>query len=151
MESYPPEHNTYLSALLDDVTGTEEGVRIMQEYCKIDECIRSIIPHNVNVYYTGSKAEGLDLPGSDDDFMIDINEFYDIEVSESLQDLFRSTFRNKLLIITENVPPAFAMLKCVSLQHPLLLRSAEPMNNEAYLSRDFYPECSTEIRDRKLT
>ena len=86
------------------------------------------------MYYTGSKAEGLDLPGSDDDFMIDINNRNDIEVSESIQDLVRSTHRNKLLIVTDNVPPAFAMLKCVSLQAPLLLRSAVPMNNESYLS-----------------
>ena len=77
-----------------------------------------LIPDNVNVYFTGSKAEGLDLPGSDDDYMIDINSLYDIEVSESVYDLIRSTRRNKLLIITDNVPPAFAMLKCVTLQDP---------------------------------
>ena len=124
----------YLSALLDNVTGSEEVVRIRQEVCKIDDCNLSINPVNVNVYYTGSKAEGLDLPGSDNDFMIDINDLYNIEVSESLYDLIRSTRRNKLLIITDNVPPAFAMLKCATLQHPLLLRSAVPMNNELYLS-----------------
>ena len=39
------------------------------------------------MYYTGSKAEGLDLLGSDDDFMVDINEIQEIEVSESLRDL----------------------------------------------------------------
>ena len=134
MAEWSPEHNTYLSCLLDDVTGSEESVRTMQDYCKIHDCIWSPKPDNVNVYYTGSKAEGLDLPGSDDDFMYDINEIYDIDVSESLQDLVRSTRRNKLLIITDNVPPAFAMLKCVTLQNPLLLRSAVLMNNEAYLS-----------------
>ena len=80
------------------------------------------------------RRRDLDLPGSDDDFMIDMNNTYDIEVSESVQDLVRSTRRNKLLIITDNVPPAFAMLKCVTLQHPLLLRSTVPMNNELYLS-----------------
>ena len=89
---------------------------------------------NVNIYYTGSKAEGLDLPGSDDDYMIDINNTCDIEVSESLQDLVRSTRRNKLLIITDNVPPAFAMLKCVDLQNRYLLRSTVNMNNNNYLS-----------------
>ena len=59
---------------------------------------------------------------------------YDIEVSESVQDLLRSTRRNKLLIVAYNVPPAFAMLKCVTLQHPIVLRSAVPMNNESYFS-----------------
>ena len=66
--------------------------------------------------------------------MIDINEVYDIEVSESLYNLDNSTRRNKLLIVTNNVTPAFAMLKCVSLQEQFLLRSAVPMNNELYLS-----------------
>ena len=134
MADWSPEHNTYLSALLDDVTGSEEVVRIRQDFCKIQDCIRSSIPNNVNVYYTGSKAEGLNLPGSDDDFMIDINNCYGIEVSESLQDLVRSTRKNKLLIITDNVPPAFATLKFVALQNPLLLRSAVLINNEPYLS-----------------
>ena len=87
------------------------------------------------MYYTGSKSEGLDLPGSDDDFMYDINEIFDIEVSESANDLVRSTRSDKLLIIIDNVPPAFAMLKCITLQNPLLLRSAVPMNNELYLSK----------------
>ena len=132
MADWSPEHNTYLSALLDDVTGSEESVRIRKDNCKIHDCIASM--DDINWYYTGSKAEGLDLPGSDDDFMYDLNEIYDIEVSESLQDLVQSTRRNKLLIVTDNVPPAFAMLKCVTLQDPLLLRLAVHMNNELYLS-----------------
>ena len=134
MADWSPEHNTYLSTLLDDVTGSEEAVMIRQDFCKIHDCIRSTYPNKVNVYYTGSKAEGLDLPGSDDDFMLDINEIYDIEVSESLQDLVRSTRRNRLLIITDNVPPAFAMLKCVTMHRAQLLRLAVSMNNESYLS-----------------
>ena len=134
MADWSPEHNKYLSALLDDVTGSEESVRVMQDYCKIHDCFWSINSNNVNKYYTGSRAEGLDLPGSDDDFMIDMNGFHDIEVSETLYYLERSTRRNKLLIVTDNVPPAFAMLKCVTLQDPLLLRSAVHMNDESYLS-----------------
>ena len=58
MADWSPEHNTYLSALLDDVTGTEESVQIRREHCKIYDCIESSHPGNVNVYYTGSKAEG---------------------------------------------------------------------------------------------
>ena len=126
MAEWSPEHNTYLSCLLDDVTGSEESVRTRQAFCKISDFITSINPNNVNIHYTGSRAEGLDLPGSDDDYMHDINELCDIEVSESLEYLVRSTRRNKLLIVTDNVPPAFAMLKCVTLQDPLLLRSAIP-------------------------
>ena len=136
MADWSAEHNTYLSALLDDVTGSEEGVRIRQDYCKIIDCIDSSKPDNVNVYFTGSKAEGLDLPGSDNDYMYDIKEIYDIEVSESLQDLVRSRRRNKLLIVTDNVPPAFALLKCVTMDplDPLFLRAVVTMNNASYLS-----------------
>ena len=133
MAERSPEHNTYLTALLDGVTGTEESVRIRKIYCKLWDCIKST-NENVTFYYTGSRAEGLDLPGSDDDYMFDINNLGDIEVSESLQDLVRSTRRNQLLIVTDNVPSAFAMLKCVKIQYPLLLRSAVHMNNESYLS-----------------
>ena len=149
MADWSPEHNTYLSALLDDVTGTEEVVMMRQDFCKIQDCVRSPNPDNVNVYYTGSKAEGLDLPGSDDDYMIDINEIYDIEVSESIQDLVWSSRRNKLLIITDNVPPAFAMLKCITLQNPLLLRSAVPMNNESYISSQQFMSSSPWLQSEK--
>ena len=31
-------------------------------------------------YYTGNKGEGLDLPGSDHDFMFNINNVYNIRV-----------------------------------------------------------------------
>ena len=151
MADWSPEHNTYLSALLDDVTGSEEAVMIRQDFCKINDIIRSINPYNDNVYYTGSKAEGLDLPGSDKDYMYDINNFHDIEVSESLQDLVRSTRRNKLLIITENVPPAFAMLKCVTLQNLLLLRSAVPMNSESYLSSQQFVSSPWRLSEKTYT
>ena len=103
MADWSPEHNTYLSTLLDDVTGTEEVVRIRQDFCKIHDSFLSTNPLNVNKYYTGSKAEGLDLPGSDNDYMIDMNNMYDVEVSESLHDLDRSTRRNKLLIVTDEM------------------------------------------------
>ena len=102
MESWTPEHNTYLSYLLDDVTGTEEMVKIRKDYCKIHDCIVSINPKSINVYFTGSKAEGLNLPGSDKNYMFDINNICDIALSESREDLVRSTRANKLLIVTDN-------------------------------------------------
>ena len=149
MADWSPEHNKYLSVLLDDVTGTDESVKIRQDFCKIYDCITSI--DGSNTYYTGSKAEGLDLPGSDDDFMIDVNEFWDIDVSESANDIVRSTRKNKLLIITDNVPPAFAMLKCVSLQDQFLLRSAERVNNESYLSSQQVVSSTWRLQQSKKT
>ena len=91
MADWSLEHNTYLSTLLDDVTGTEESVGIRQEYCKIYDCIASSDLYNYNQYFMDTKAEGLDLPGSDDDFMFDTNNPADIAVSESFQ--FNFTYR----------------------------------------------------------
>ena len=128
----------YLSALLDDVTGTEEIVRMKRDHCNIEDCLMSVNPKDANVYFTGSKAEGLNLKGSDNDYMLEINNMYDIEVSESSEDLVQSTRRNKLLVVTDNVRPAFAMLKCITLQIPILLLSVVNIGNAAYLSSQKY-------------
>ena len=134
MGSWTSEHNTYLSHLLDDVTGTEEMVRIRRDYCKIYDCMASIDIHNINVYFTGSKAEGLDLPGSDIDYMFDINNNFDIAVSASAEDLVHSTRANKLLIVTDNVPPGFALIKCDSIYHHVLRAAIVNIGDNAYLS-----------------
>ena len=138
MANWTQEHNICLSCLLDDVTGTEEMVKIRRDYCKIYDCMRSINTTNSNVHYTGSKSEGLDLRGSDDDFMYDINNLYDIEVSESAQKLLVSSRSNKLLIVTDNVPPAFVMLKCLTLQDPQLRRAAVNMGNDVYVGSQHF-------------
>ena len=134
METWTPEHNTYLSYLLDDVTGTEEMVKMRQDYCKIVDFIGSNNSENANKYYTGSKAEGLELPGSDEDYMMDINDVFDIEVSESTEELVQSTRANKVLIVTDNVIPAFVLLKCVGLYDQYLRHSTVDMDGNAYLS-----------------
>ena len=132
MAEWSRERNTYLSALLDGVTGAEDVVKIRHDYCKIQDYIWSI--DGKDMYYTGSRSEGLNLPGSDDDYMIDINNPFDIEVSESAHDLVQSASTNKLLIITDNVPPAFVMLKCITLQNQDLLRSTVNFGVDVYFS-----------------
>ena len=112
MERWTMENNTYLSCLLDDVSGTEEEVKIRQDFCVIHDCVRSTCL-KIRIYYTGSKAEGLALRDSDDDFMWDITDPKNIDVSESIQDLIESTRPYKFHVITDNVPPGFALLKCV--------------------------------------
>ena len=151
MEGWTPENNTYLSCLLDDVTGTEEMVKMRHDFCKIRDCIRSCNRSSTNSYYTGSKAEGLDLRGSDDDYMVDINNAYDIEVSESIEDLVRSTHANKLLIVTDNVQPAFAMLKCVSLYDQTLLRAMVNMGDSGYLSSQEFLSSQTFLKSETQT
>ena len=151
MEGWTPEHNTYLSYLLDDATGSEEMVKMRQDFCKINDCIGSINPHNVNVYYTGSKAEGLDLPGTDHDYMFDINNMYDVAVSESTEDLVQSPRTNKLLIVTDNISSAFALLKCVSLHSLLLRRAMVYMGDNAYLSSQEFLSLSNSLKSETET
>ena len=158
MGSWTPEHNTYLSCLLDDVTGTEEMVKIRNDYCKIHDCISSCNLYGTNRYYTGSKAEGLYLPGSDNDYMLDIDDLMDIAVSDSILDLFQSTRKNKFLVVTDNVPPAFCLLRCISRQRSeniikdlLLDRSIIYMDDYAYLSSHMYMTYSKQIYEKLRT
>ena len=94
-------------------------------------------------YYTGSKAEGLDLVGSDDDFMYDINATHDTEASESLKALFQSTRTHKFLMVTENVPPCFVFLKCASqMHHQHLFDSLVNLGDSMYLSSQLFVSSS---------
>ena len=142
MERWTPEQNTYLSCLLDDVTGTADMVKMRQNYCKVHDFVRSINSCNTNISLTGSKAEGLYLKDSDKDYMYDINNERDIEVSESTQDLSHSLRKNKLLIVTDNCPPAFVFLKCISLQDQQLLDSVVITGDNAYLSSQMFVSSS---------
>ena len=143
MASWTPESNRYLSCLLDDVSGTEEMVAMRKYFCKIFDCMLSCNNINDNIYFTGSKAEGLDLPSCDEDYMLDKNNVLDIEVSESRYDLMQSTRTNKLLIITDNVPPGFVMLKAYnSLQNPTLRCSLVNMGENKFLSSQVYMSVS---------
>ena len=60
------QQSSLLSLLLDEVVGTQEMINMRQDFCRLYDCIRS--NHSGNRYFTGSKAEGLDLPGSDEDY-----------------------------------------------------------------------------------
>ena len=153
MESWTLEHNTYLSCLLDDVSGTEQMVKIRQDSCMIWDCLLSNICRDkcgVRAHFTGSRAEGLDLAGSDDDFMYDINGPYDIEVSESLDDLIRSTRTHKLLVITENVPPCFVMLNCLGqIQDRHLFDSLVKSGRNIRLSSELFMSMSPLLESNK--
>ena len=136
MASWSPARSVLLSQLLEDVVGTEEMVRIRQDYCRISDCIRSTTdPYNDNVYYTGSQAEGLDLPGSDHDYMMDINNQSNLLIIQKIQDAPTATHKNVFCMKTENVPPCFAMLKSANqLQHGPLLDACQLIDNAMYLS-----------------
>ena len=74
MSRWTPEHSVLLSQILDNVTGTQDIIEVRKDYCKLLDCIDST-DFGYNEYFTGSMAEGLDLPGSDEDYMRDAYDF----------------------------------------------------------------------------
>ena len=131
MSSWSPAQSTLLSLLLDEVTGTQEQINIRQDYCRIYDCASSLrLQHKK--YFTGSKAEGLDLPGSDEDYMLDINDIYNLEVVQSFREASNQS-ANTLILCTENVRPGFALLRMPRVPSDLVYET-EKINNVNYLS-----------------
>ena len=144
MANWTPEYSAILSHLLDKVVGTTEMREIRQDYCKIFDRLKSIGMKR-KTYFTGSKSEGLYLPGSDDDFMYDVNDLYLINVLPSSNEYTGSPPRCTLIMCTENVPHGFALLQLA--QHtPLtpgsiwnvLNISSRQMYGLRYLSSDLF-------------
>ena len=142
MASWTPERSVTLSLLLDEVVGTAEMVKTRQDFIKLFDYLMSCTMTTA-IYYTGSKAEGLDLPGSDDDYMFDINDQLNIKVVQTLQNTHGSSSQNILHVCTENVPPAFATLRIDTHCHdPFLLRVSQGINGVLHLSSVlFMREC----------
>ena len=133
MSRWSPARSTLLSLLLDKVTGTQEEISIRQDFCRIHDCARSMMTRQYWKFnYTGSKAEGLDLPGSDDDYMIDINNIHNIEVIQSFREASNQS-TNTLILCTENVRPGFALLRMPRVPSNLVF-ATEKINDVHYLS-----------------
>ena len=141
MASWTPQYSTLLSQLLDIEFGTQEMIKTRQDYCKLNDCIYSTaLP--TNRYYTGSKAEGLDLPGSDDDYMYEMNSTYHIKVIQSLDENTSISPYSTFLMSTENIRLGFALLQHVppTPLHPVLSRASQDMNGSLHLSSDLYEQ-----------
>ena len=141
MASWRPNHSMILSLLLDTVVGTKEMIAIRQDYCMLSCCLRSV-HQKEKVYFTGSKSEGLDLPGSDEDYMVDMNNILRIKVSQSL-DQKDAFLYNTLFMSTENIHPGFALLDLqylhqTPLMHPFLYQITKNMYGRQYLSSDLF-------------
>ena len=133
MTSWAADRSAILSLMLDEVTGTEEMVATRHDLCRLHDCIASCI-QNTGMYYTGSKAEGLSLPGSDMDYMWDINEVYNIRVAQTHDARVASSpYTATLLLCTDN--PGFALLRWLSpIPNSLLLRASQNINGFLHLS-----------------
>ena len=144
MANWTSERSAILSLILDEVSGTEEMVKIRNDFCRIHDCMESCA-RNTGTYFTGSKAEGLDLPGSDYDYMWDINDVYNIRVAQTqdTRGVTSSPYTATLLLCTNNVQPGFALLRWLSSPSlPLLLRSTQNINEFPHLSSFlFVREC----------
>ena len=126
--------SSFLSHLLRQVIGSRDTIKARQEYCKVFDYVVSMGVGR-NIYFTGSKAEGLDLPGSDDDYMFDFNDYFGIKISQSFPLGECVGRRSVFMMITKNVRPGFTMLRSESLIHNKELAEALTIvDNKPYLS-----------------
>ena len=143
MSRWTPEQSALLSLLLDDVTGTKEVVATRQDFCQLHDCLQSNIMKRSKTYFTGSKAEGLDLPGSDNDYMFDINDIIinNIKVVQSLHESPAPSLYWVFYLCTDNTPPGFAFLRCIKPgTSPIINIAIQSVNGQLYLSSSLMAE-----------
>ena len=138
MSSWTPDRSVLLSLLMDEVTGTKGEIEIRQDYAKLHDCVGSL--PSLPSYYTGSKAEGLNLPGSDDDFMSDINYMFNIKVTQSSNNTSATSSDMMFYLHTENVLPGFALLEVPLAYHISLGSVIERINGVSYLSSNLFAQ-----------
>ena len=143
MANWTPQYSTLASLYLDKIVGTQDMIDTRQDYCKMHDLAHSIATL-IPMYYTGSKAEGLNLPGSDDDYMTDINIVYDIKVIPSLDENTRTSPYSTFLMSTENIRPGFAFLQHVPQTplDPFLNQASKYINGLRYLSSELFVQKS---------
>ena len=144
MMAWTPDQSCLLFLLLDEVVGTQEMIDTREDYCRLKDCITSD-HHFGNVYFTGSKAEGLDLPESDLDYMFDKNNHFQIKVVHTLQEIDETSPYENLLLCTDNVPLGFAFLQSLN-PHPnyLIATCLQNIENDIhtpYFSSDLFVKC----------
>ena len=145
MANWTPQYSTLLSKMLAILFGTQDVIETRQDYCKLNDCIFSTAIL-VKRYYTGSKAEGLDLPGSDDDYMYELNSACNIKVIQSLDENTSTSPYDTFLMSTKNVRPGFTLLQHVTHTplHPVLSRASQDMNGSQYLRGDLFVQWTIE-------
>ena len=138
-----PGRSVLLSTLLDEVTGTEEAINIRRDYTRIRDCVTSMLtPWSIPQYFTGSKAEGLYLPGSDMDYMYDINDMGLLKVIESESPRTNVSQYFIFYLCTDKTHPGFALLLCANPElfnfHEILANAIKLIEGQPYLSSDSF-------------
>ena len=137
MSRWTTEESSLLSMLFGMVVGSPEMIAIRQDYCKLFDCVES--EEDLKIYFTGSKAEGLNLPGSDLDYMRDINIRDNIIVVQNLYEVDQTNDYNSFNMCTRNVPPGFALLQNVKINPNFMFRPVfKNIHGINYLSSDMY-------------
>ena len=137
MSRWTADRSILLSLLLDDVTGSQEATHIRQDFCKLFDAVLTSQNQLRPFHFTGSRAEGLELPGSDYDIMIDMNDIFRIKVIQS--DSGESdTSCNRFLLCTESDNPCFALLCSIDqppeTDHPIFKDTFQTIKGVQYLS-----------------
>ena len=96
---------------LISVVGSEMDIRIRQNMFLIKDKIINKMEISRTKVSSGSLAEGLDLPGSDMDIMIVLNN---VHILQNVQHMNRSARRTTLLIEDEMEFPGFTTLKLIA-------------------------------------
>ena len=151
MSRWSPDQSSLMS-ILDEVVGTQEMIDARQDFCRLYDCLQS---NKVNRYYTGSKAEGLNLPGSDQDYMEDIDKQFNMKVIQTLLELETedTNSNNVFLMCTEGVPPGFALLQCVNTLPDCLLQinCFQNLYGRLYFSSNTFVQLLYEMKERQST
>ena len=96
---------------LINVVGSEMDIRIRQNMFLIKDKIFNKMDIPITQVSSGSLAEGLDLPGSDMDIMLVLNN---VHILQNVQHMNRSARRTTLLIEDEMEFPGFTTLKLIA-------------------------------------
>ena len=105
------------------VVGSEKDIRIRQNMFLIVDKIYNKINTDTTYVSSGSLAEGLDLPGSDMDVMVVLN---DVQVIQNVRHMNRSTPCPTLLMENDVKCPGFSRLKFITdSDHEDSIRSIE--------------------------
>ncbi|KAJ8313962.1 hypothetical protein KUTeg_008523 [Tegillarca granosa] len=136
LRSEKPNAET-LYQVISKIVGPVEWIKTRRSYWKISEFITNVYDFG-RIIYSGSRAEGLDLPGSDSDTMLVFTLLSVYPSNETLQ----YSADTDLILILDNVRPGFALVKVhkVSPVVDVQISSVRMENGEVYLSSKLWRE-----------
>lgn len=134
------EHSLQVYQYVCSIIGTEKVVKTRRKiFCALD--IASDRSNMYKSFSSGSKAEGLDLEGSDYDRMTVMGNF---PVYENIDNVSSLRKHIPLIIDISDSKPGFAMLKLYNIsdldKHPIIKQWIEMKEGDAYFSSKLFRE-----------